>query len=184
MSSALVPLADGFEEIEAITIVDIMRRGGIEVTLAGLIDKLVVGSHQIPVMADCLLEEVVETIFDMVVLPGGPGTKNLQSDYRIIKIVQQHYHQDRYVGAICAAPLVLMKAGILQNKKVTGYPTIVPELVGLEYVSAEVVVDGRVITGQAPAAAVPFALKLVELLQCRDTANEVARAMVSTGQFR
>lgn len=178
MTTALVPLAEGFEEIEAITIIDVLRRAQVQVTTAGLTGKVVTGSHQIPVTADCLLADVLNQKFDLVVLPGGPGTKNLREDDRLLQLIKDHYTNQGLIGAICAAPTVLSAIGILADKQATVYPSCVTDLQAKEYIDTDVVVDGKVVTGRAPAAAMPFALKLVELLQGADIAQQLAKALV------
>jgi 4-methyl-5(b-hydroxyethyl)-thiazole monophosphate biosynthesis len=123
MSKVLVPLADGFEEIEAVTIVDLLRRAGVEVRTASLAGREVTGSHGITVMADSGLDEVEAGDYDMIVLPGGmPGTTHLKSDSRVARLLRQFAESGRYTAAICAAPSVLAHAGLLEGRKATSFP--------------------------------------------------------------
>ncbi|MBT8143274.1 MAG: DJ-1/PfpI family protein, partial [Gammaproteobacteria bacterium] len=123
MPTVLVPLAEGCEELETITIVDLLRRAGIEVTTAALGERNVTGSHDITIVADATLDDVASVDFDMIVLPGGlPGADNLQADSRIRELLSEMASAGRYVAAICAAPRVLAAAGLLDGKHATSYP--------------------------------------------------------------
>lgn len=160
----LVPLADGFEEIEAVTIIDVLRRAGAEVTVAGLHERSVTGSHGIEITTDCLLGDVADRTFDMVALPGGmPGSRNLNADKRLRELLARHYAEQKFVAAICAAPMVLASIGILSGKRFTIHPSQIATVSGKSTGNA-VERDGTVITGQAAGAALPFALQLVEAL--------------------
>ncbi len=178
MTAVLVPLAEGFEEIEAVTIVDVLRRADIAVSTAGLQAKVVVGSHRLAVTADVLLAEVLQQPFDAIALPGGPGTYKLRDDQRLLGMLRSHAGEGRLSAAICAAPIVLSAAGLLQGRKVTAYPSVRQELSAGEVVDAPVVVDGKIVTGSGPGTAMPFALKLVEILRGHSTADRVASAML------
>lgn len=174
MAKVLVPLAPGFEEIEAVTIIDILRRAGITVVVAGLADGPVHGSHEIAVATDCSLDEALRGDYDMAVLPGGmPGADNLRDDRRIIDLLQKLARDGKFTAAICAAPQVLAAAGLLDNRRATSYPGFLdPDRVpGLELTGLPVEKDGRVITSRGPGTAMDFALTLVENLagqECRD----------------
>ena len=123
MKKVLVLLAEGFEEIEAITIIDVLRRAELPVTVASLTSPRVNGAHDIIVLADCLLDEVKDQSFDAIILPGGmPGSRNLRDDARVIALLQQQQRQGQYIGAICAAPIALEAAGVLQGKRATSFP--------------------------------------------------------------
>ena len=125
MKKVLVVIAPGFEEIETITIVDILRRAGARVTLAGTVSGILNGSRNIKLEPDEILDNVGEKEFDLFCLPGGqPGTENLKKDTRIEKILKRMQKQDKYIAAICAAPTVLKKAGILKNKSMTCHPSV------------------------------------------------------------
>jgi len=162
----LMMLAEGFEEIEAITVIDILRRAGIEIVVAGLEKGFVEGSHKIKVMPDASLDAIKADEFDGIILPGGfPGYVNLGKDERVLRIIRQMDKEGKYVAAICCAPYTLLKAGILQGRKVTINPSGKVKLASLtNYFEDRVVVDGKLITSQAPGTAIEFALKLVEVL--------------------
>ena len=167
MARVLVPLAPGFEEIEAITVIDILRRAGIEVVTAGLQPGPVSGSHQITVTPDLALDEALEQEFDMIALPGGmPGAENLEHDPRIIDLLRQAAGRGGYTAAICAAPKVLAAAGLLDDRRATSYPGFLdPDSVpGLTLADDAVVQDNRRITSRGPGTAMDFALTLVENL--------------------
>lgn len=167
MARVLIPLAPGFEEIEAITVVDILRRAGIEVVVAGLRPGAVSGSHQIRVMPDLDLEDVLDQQFDMIALPGGmPGADNLEKDHRVMDLLRRADEQGAYTAAICAAPKVLAAAGLLENRRATSYPGFLdPDAVpGMELADEAVVQDDRRITSRGAGTAMDFALSLVENL--------------------
>jgi protein deglycase len=178
MPSALVPLAEGFEEIEAVTIIDVLRRGGVEVITAGLGSAIVEGSHQMTIIADRVLDRVDPTTFDLIVLPGGPGTYRLKEDPRIADMLKQHAQAGKLTAAVCAAPLVLSEAGLLEGKKATSFPSVKEQLQVGEYLPVPVVVDGQIVTGRGPGAAMAFALKLVEILMGEAAATKLAKDMV------
>jgi protein deglycase len=168
MTRVLVPLAEGFEEIEAVTIVDLLRRADVEVRTASLADREVTGSHGITVVADASLDEVDAADFDMIVLPGGmPGTTQLKSDPRVSRLLRQFAESGRYTAAICAAPSVLAYAGLLEGRKATSFPGFLTpgSAPGIRLSEDPVVVDGKVATSRGPGTAVPFGLALIELLE-------------------
>jgi 4-methyl-5(b-hydroxyethyl)-thiazole monophosphate biosynthesis len=165
----LIPMAGGCEELEAVTLINIFRRAGFEVVTAGLeVEKGAVKcARGTVIIPDTTLDLALTGDYDLVVLPGGqPGTDNLMQDVRIIKLVQEMQSQDRYVAAICAAPMVLGKAGVLQGKSATSYPGCLDKmgLSGVNYLEDAVVKDGKVITSRGPGTAMDFALELVEIL--------------------
>ena len=163
MKKILVLIAPGFEEIETITIVDILRRAGARVTLGATVKGNIKGSRGIKIEPDELLDNILQNDFDLICLPGGqPGTDNLKNDARIIKFLRRMQQEDKYIAAICAAPIVLQKAGILKDKSITCHPSIKSHFES--YIPNRVVVDGRVITSQSPGTAMEFSLKLVEIL--------------------
>jgi 4-methyl-5(b-hydroxyethyl)-thiazole monophosphate biosynthesis len=176
MKKVLVPLAPGFEEIEAITVIDILRRAGIEVTVAGTQSGPIEASRKTKHIPDCTLADVRAEDFDMLVLPGGqPGATNLRNDARLQQIVETLRTGNRHLAAICAAPTVLLAYGILKDRTVTSHPTVRAEVTAgaKEFSDQRVVVDGFVITSQAAGTAMEFAFKLVEILCGADKATEV-----------
>lgn len=175
----LVPLAAGFEEIEFNTIVDVLRRAGVEVTVAGLKGGAIEGAHGVKVVAETTLDKVNASAFDAIALPGGyPGYVNLGEDSRLLKIIQTMNKENKLVTAICGAPSVLAKVGVLKSKTATIYPTAKDALGDAQYVDARVVVDGKVVTSQGPATAMEFSLKLVELLAGKNKMTEVSRELL------
>ena len=170
----MVLLAEGFEEVEFVTIVDILRRAGLEVTVVGLKAGPIDGSHGVKVMPDASVDSINVDQFDGVVLPGGyPGFVNLGDDERVLKLVREMSLSGKYLTAICGAPSVLSKAGVIEGKKVTIHPGVKDRLVTGSYVDKRVVVDGRVVTSQGPGTAMEFSLKLVELFAGRAKMEEV-----------
>ena len=181
MPKVLMPLAQGFEEIEAITIVDILRRAGIEVVIAGLSAGPVTGAHNITVVPDTTIDAIQGDSFDMIALPGGqPGTDNLNADSRIHSILQEFSAKNKLIGALCAAPIVLAAAGVLNGKKATCYPAYSDRLNGGICENSTVVSDGTIITSQGIGTAIEFALALVARLTSQATADGIARAMLVT----
>lgn len=180
MASVLILLAEGFEELEAVTVVDVLRRAEIEVTLAGLKKGPVKSARGVQIVPDAILDDVNQDKYDMVVLPGGqPGTDNLVADKRVRAILVDMQQKDKYTAAICAAPYALSEAGILAYSRATSYPSFQDKLKAKEVlVDEKVVVDGKVITSQGPGTAIAFALKLVELFKGRDRAEEIQKAML------
>ncbi len=178
--AVLVPLAPGFEEIEAVTVIDVLRRAGVVVRVAGLDARRVTGSHGITLETDCLLDEVVPDELAMLVLPGGmPGTTNLAADGRILELVRALERSGRKVGAICAAPLVLERAGVLAGREVTAYPGVRDRLPSARVLAAPAVVrSGPLLTSQGVGTALDFALALVEDLCGAARARELAAAML------
>lgn len=174
----IVPFAPGFEEIEAVTIVDILRRVYLEVVTVHLGSNPVEGSHGMQVTADLSIDEINADETDVVVLPGGmPGSVNLREDERVINLLQKVYSAGKPVAAVCAAPIVLAHAGLLEGKKVTVYPGNEDAMGGARLTDSPVEQDGRIITGRGPGCAIPFALKLVEELVDKDTANKLKEGM-------
>ena len=171
----VVPLAEGFEEIEFSTIVDILRRAGIDVTAAGLKEGIINGAHGIRVTPDTVIDKASADDFDVIILPGGyPGFVNLGQSEKVLRLVKEMYDRNKYVTAICGAPSVLAKAGVIQGKKATIFPGMEDALTGAQRSDERVVVDGKVITSQGPGTAMEFAIKLVEVLAGRSKAEEVA----------
>jgi 4-methyl-5(b-hydroxyethyl)-thiazole monophosphate biosynthesis len=181
MARVLVPLADGCEELEAVTIIDLLRRAGIEVVAAGLKPGIVKASRGVQLVPDVTLDVALRDEYDMVVLPGGmPGATHLKDDPRIIGLLQRMAAGGKYTAAICAAPAVLAAAGVLDGKTATSYPSFLDAAPapGMRYRSDAVVQDGRVVTSRGPGTAMDFALTLVELLAGAARRHEVESALV------
>ena len=178
MAKALVLMAEGFEEIELTSIVDILRRGGVTVTIAGLKDGLITGSRGIKMQPDVTLDGLKE-IYDIIILPGGsPGYVNLGNDRRVIDLVKRYNAEGKIVAAICAGPSVLVKAGVLGGKKVTIFKGMENELKNAVYVDKTVVVDGNILTSQGPGTAMEFALELLKRLTGEKKAQEIQEKLL------
>lgn len=168
MARVLIPLAQGCEELEAVTLIDLLRRAGIEVVVAGLDEGLVKASRGTMIMPDTTLEAVLHDSFDMIVLPGGqPGADHLDNDPRIHGLIRQLAEQGRYVAAICAAPKVLANAGVLDGHQATSYPGVIDAMAlpSTQVLEQSVVTDGKIVTSRSPGTAMAFALELIELLE-------------------
>jgi len=174
MKRILVPLAEGFEEIEAITIIDLLRRAGAEVVVAGLDKRNVEGSHGLKVVADTVLDEVLEDSFEMVVLPGGvPGAPNLMSDKRVLQLLKDQAAEHKTSAAICAAPAVLQEAGLTKDMKITSHPAWADRMTSAIHTGARVETAELLITGQAAGSAMEFGFKLIESLYGPEKVAEV-----------
>jgi protein deglycase len=181
MTAVLVPLAPGFEDLEATTIVDLLRRAGIEVVTAGLQPGLVEGARGMRVQPDAALDDVLGRDFDMIALPGGmPGAENLRADARIQALLRKMAGAGKYTAAICAAPIALAEAGLLDGKWATSYPGFLDKMAipGLHFATEPVVIDGRIVTSRGPGTAMDFALSLIELLVNRSTRDQVEAGLV------
>ena len=178
---ALIPLADGFEDIEAVAVIDVLRRGGIEVVTASLGDSAEVRTaHGLRMFADARLADVKDGDYDAVILPGGgEGTENLKRSETVREVLVRQHDAKKLLCAICAAPTVLVAAGVLDpDVQVTCYPSCQNDL-DRPWSPAPVVVDGHVITGQAPGCAILFALVVLQELVGEQVARKVARGMVT-----
>ncbi|MBI4358804.1 MAG: DJ-1/PfpI family protein [Candidatus Omnitrophica bacterium] len=179
----LIILADGFEEIEAITPVDVLRRAGVEVTIAGLSGKTITGAHGVKFQTDVTFDEYKD-LPDAIILPGGmPGAKNLGESPKVAGLVKKMNRQNKVVGAICAAPaLALAPTGILNGKKATCYPGFEKNFPSsVAFSSDRVVVDGNIITSRGPGSALEFALELVEKLVSKEKAETLSEGMLVKG---
>ena len=176
MPKVLVPLAPGFEELEAITVIDLLRRADIEVITAGLDSGPVRASRGTVHLPDLDLDQALTVDYDMVVLPGGlPGADHLDNDPRIRELLRKMADSERFTAAICAAPKVLAATGLLHGRQATGFPGVL-EAMGLEDTTLStrpVVQDGKVITSRGPGTAMDFALHLIEVLTDRATRDQV-----------
>jgi 4-methyl-5(b-hydroxyethyl)-thiazole monophosphate biosynthesis len=171
-------LADGFEEVEAITVIDLLRRAEIRVTTLGLSSTRVRGAHNIEIIADQELDRFSDD-FDGIVLPGGqPGTRNLAASEKVLSLVRSAYKQDKLCAAICAAPLVLARAGILTNRKATCFPGVEKSLDDAQFLLKPVVRDGTIITSRGVATALQFALELISYFKGPQFAETIGRLVL------
>jgi 4-methyl-5(b-hydroxyethyl)-thiazole monophosphate biosynthesis len=179
MAKVLVPLADGCEELEAVTIIDLLRRAGVEVVAAGLNPGVVRASRGVQLVPDVTLDVALQDDYDMVVLPGGmPGAASLKADARILELLKKMAAAGQYTAAICAAPMVLAEAGVLRGKRATSYPGFLDGLPDISVSTAAVEQDGKVLTSRGPGTAMDFALALVEALMGADKRQQVEAALV------
>ena len=180
MKRVLMPLAPGFEEIEALAVVDILRRAGAEVVIAGTVEGVIEGRNGIRVVPDRVLEGEAGSGFDMVVLPGGAkGTENLKKDARVSNIVEEFSAARKFVTAICAAPTVLSAIGVTAGRNVTSHPGVRGELAAENVFDDRVVVDENIITSQGPGTALEFAFTLVEALWGPEKVEEVNKGVLA-----
>lgn len=180
MPTVLVPLAQGCEELEAVTITDLLTRAGVKVVTAGLDDQPVHASRGITLIADAQISEVVDQSFDMIVLPGGqPGADHLRDNAVLQSLIKRHAEDNKYIAAICAAPRVLAHLGLLENKRATSYPGALDaaSLKNTQLENTPIEVDGRIITSRGPGTAMDFALQLIELLVDKDTRQQVEKGL-------
>ncbi|GHT53337.1 thiazole biosynthesis protein ThiJ [Bacteroidia bacterium] len=180
MKKVFLFLAEGFEETEAVATTDVMLRGELDVTTVSITgNRLVTGAHGIVVQADALFENTDFSKGELLVLPGGmPGASNLNAHQGLKNLLLQYAKEGKKLAAICAAPLVLGGLDLLQGKKATAYPGFESTLKGAEYVNAAVVKDGNIITGRGPGFAFDFGLAIVEELQGKAKADEVAGGLL------
>lgn len=180
MKKVLVALAPGFEEIETITVVDILRRAGARVVLAATEKGLIEGSRGVSVLPNTLIDQIDDKDFDLLVLPGGqPGTTNLQNNEKVKAIIQNMYQSRKQIAAICAAPTILHSTGILKNTVVTSHPSVKDQLKNINYSEEHVVIDGNIVTSRSPGTALEFSLKLVEILFGRDRMDIVNQGVMA-----
>jgi len=173
-----VLLAQGFEEIEALTVVDVLRRAGIDIQIVGVDADMITGSHGITVKADCTIEQVNSEEVEMIVLPGGmPGTKNLENSDKVQELLKNAVVQKKWVAAICAAPMILGNKGYLKDVEAICYPGFEKYLAGAVIKDAPVNVSKRFITSKGPGTAMKFALKIVSVLKDDDTAHQLKVGM-------
>ena len=179
MPKVAVILADGFEEVEAIAIIDVLRRAGIDVVAAGLHDGHITSTHKVKIIPDTVIDTVKADDFDMLVLPGGqPGSDNLNADARVIALIKSFSQKGKLTGAICAAPFVLGNAGVLAGKRATSYPSYKDKLGGATYEEKTVVEDGNVLTSRGAGTALAFGLAIVARLVGAEKAQKIKEAML------
>lgn len=180
MKKIVVPLAEGFEEIEAVTIIDVLRRADMEVIVVSITGNLNInGAHNIKIITDQLFENVNFEKVEMIVLPGGiPGATNLNEHPGLQKQILNFYENKKPLAAICAAPLVFGNLGILKDKTATCYPGFEKQLLGANTTGKNVELSGNIITGKGAGVAIEFALKIVEMFMGKEYADELARKMI------
>ncbi len=178
--NALIFLAPGFEEIEAVTVIDILRRADIIIRMVSITNnRTVTGAHDIEITADTTISNVKNTINDILILPGGmPGSTNLAENEELASIIKLHYEKGKWLAAICAAPLVYGRMGLLEDEKATCYPSFEPELAGAMISENTVVKSGQFITGKGPGVTMDFALKIIEELKGKATAEQIAHDLI------
>jgi 4-methyl-5(b-hydroxyethyl)-thiazole monophosphate biosynthesis len=183
MAKVLVPLASGCEELEAVTVIDLLRRAGIEVISAGLeaAPQAVRASRGTFLIPDTSLDQAIKQEYDMVVLPGGqPGTDTLNADPRIHALLDRMAKHEKYIAAICAAPKILASAGLLKGRRVTSFPGALDQsqLAAVRYEETAVVQDGHILTSRGPGTAMDFALAIIEILAGRAKRDEVEQGLM------
>ncbi|MCF6219238.1 MAG: DJ-1/PfpI family protein [Gammaproteobacteria bacterium] len=181
MASVLIPLAQGCEELEAVTLIDLLRRAGVDVVTAGLDDQAVVAAHGVTLIPDTTLDEALKKTYEMIILPGGmPGSNHLQQDERLKSALINQNQQGKYIAAICAAPKILAAAGILNGRYATSYPGFLDKMERpeVEYLDEMVVHDDNIITSTSPGSAMDFALYLVEVLMGEARRDKVEEGLV------
>jgi len=175
----LVPVADGTEDLEAVGIIDVLRRADAEVTVASVGQLQIVGSRGVKMIADALISDCAGVKYDLVALPGGiPGADNLRDSTELVTILKRQYTAGRLYGAICASPaIVLEHHGLLRGKKATCHPAFTDQLSNTDKIKSKVVVDGNCITSRGAGTVIEFALTLVELLYSKERRESVAGSM-------
>ena len=180
MAKICVFTADGFEEIEGLTVVDLLRRAGAEVLMVSVKEGLTVkGAHNIELKADALFDEVCYEDADILVLPGGmPGTLNLRNYEKLCGLLKEFAAKDKKIAAICAAPMILGELGLLKGKKATCYPGFEDKLTEAEVCTDRVVRDGNITTSRGLGTAIPFALELISQLYGKEKAEEIKKSVI------
>jgi 4-methyl-5(b-hydroxyethyl)-thiazole monophosphate biosynthesis len=183
MARVLILLAEGFEEIEALTAVSLLHKAGVHVVTAGLAPGQVKGSADTVVLPSTHIDEVVDQDFDMLIIPGGSGVMQLNQDQRVRRLVERHHADNRWLAAICAGPLVLASAGILDGKSITAYPGLLKaaDYPNVNIVDVPVLVDGRVLTSRSPGTAVDFALQMIEVLVGKTERDQLDQGLARYG---
>lgn len=182
--SVLVPVADGTEEIEAVCIIDVLRRAGAEVVVASVGDLQITASRGVKIVADCRIADCADDTFDLIVLPGGiPGAEHLRDSAELTALLKRQKQASRWYGAICASPAVVLEShGLLDDTRATSHPAFMDRLTPERADTQRVVVDGRCITSRGPGTALEFAVELVARLFDRAHADAVAAPMVMAGR--
>lgn len=178
MKKVVVMIAQGFEEIEAISVVNVLRRANIVCDMCSISKAYVKGAHDILIKTDCCIDDINAKEYDAIVLPGGlPGATNLK-DERVKLFVKELNEVDKIVAAICAAPETLEEFGVLKGKKCTSYPGFIKDRESVTYIENVVVKDGNIITSRGPATSIEFALEIVKALGCEKEATDIREGMM------
>ena len=179
MAKVAIILAEGFEEVEAIAPIDVLRRAGVEVIIAGLTPEPVASARNVKIVPDTTVDNLKPEELDMVILPvGAGGVERLKQDPRVERLIKAMQEKKKLIGAICAAPTALAKFGVLEGKRATVYPSLVEEIKPAHFVDQPVVEDENIVTSQGPGTALEFGLKLAEKLVGKEKAMEVAQRML------
>lgn len=180
MKKVAIHFATGFEEIEGLAVVDVLRRAGVDVNMVSMTDRrMVSGAHDITILADTVFEEVDYEDVNMIILPGGmPGATHLDAHEGLKSMIKKFDEEGKQISAICAAPLVLGNLGLLEGKNVVCYPGFEKYLKGASIQNEKVVEDGRIVTAKGPGAAIEFGLKLVEKLMGKEKSEEIRKEMI------
>lgn len=174
MGKIILFLSEGFEEIEAITVVDILRRAEIECITCSIDNKIVKGSHNIELVADICLDEIVPYEYDGIILPGGmQGAINLRNNIKVVEMINEYFMSNKLVAAICAAPIVFEKANITNGERLTSYPSFKEQLANCIYLEEDVVVEENMITSRGPATAYKFALEIVKYIKGEEIVDKL-----------
>lgn len=177
--NVLIFLADGFEEIEALSVVDVLRRAGIDIKMCSIKDKKIRGAHGIEVISDVNIDKINVDLYSAIVLPGGSlGTERLKNCTKLIEIIRRFNSDGKLIAAICAAPIVLSCAGIIKDKNITSYPDVRNEIECKNYTEKEVVKDGNILTSRGPSTAEAFAFEIVKILKGSMVSEKVKKNML------
>lgn len=185
MAQALIFLAPGYEEVEMLTVVDLLRRADISIDMVSITDTLeVTGAHNITITADTLLSNADFDSAQMLILPGGiPGTPNLLACQPLCEQLKQFARENKMLAAVCAAPTILASIGLLNGKKATCYPTEIKSLIGADYQKQQVVIDGNIITSRGMGTCIEFASAIIEKFTDRETAERIQKAIIYNDQY-
>lgn len=179
MAKVAILVAKGSEEMETISVVDVLRRARIEVSIASEDGQAIKGSQQTSFLADCSYDDVLKNEYDVIVLPGGyPGTTNLAENEKVKQILKKQNDKNAYLAAICAAPLALDAAGVLLDKNYTCYPGTEEKIKNGNYVGGKVCVDGNIITGEGPSRSIVFALCIIENICGKEKLQEILKNLL------
>ncbi len=180
MSKAVIFMQKGFEEVEAFAVIDLLRRGNTDLTTCSATEEnAVISSRGVEIKTDKVFSQIADQDFDMIILPGGPGTSNFKSNKALLDMLVKYNNEGKYLSAICAAPTILGGLGLLQNKTATCYPGYESELNAAKIVDNEAVItDGKITTSRSAGTALQFALRCLELLEGKDTAETVRKTIV------